>query len=487
MEREDVWIKPFLRQCFVTIGVAMNVMTFGMITGFTAVLFPQLKDTTDIELNNESLSWIASIVGFSIIIGALIAPPIMSRKGRRITLIISCAANIIGWTLFILAGNVFTILVARFFQGMCMGFGGVVAHTTIGEYTSPKYRGTFLVLHPLSMFLGSQMQHILGVFITWKMVAATSFIIDVLAMLMVILSPETPSFLATIGKYDCCRKSFHWLRGYREDDELEKMIKAAMLIQNDTKSKSFNIQEFCKDKVKYIVEAVKKKEFYKPVILVMHLQFLNLWSGSFLNETYTMEIYMEVFGNFKDMYYVLWSVDSQRIFTALLSMIVIRKVKRRKVLLVTTLLNIAAYVLLAGYVYGKKLGILPNYTAVGIVLLHMHYVSIASGCTLMPNIIAGEIYPLQYRGLCGMLSTLSFSIYLIIKVKTVPYLFSSIGLHGAYLLYAGFVGYSLIVLMSLLPETKDKTLLDIENEFRGREVDGECLEKMISKEEKCIA
>ncbi|KAJ0176980.1 hypothetical protein K1T71_006989 [Dendrolimus kikuchii] len=479
MNSNRVLVTPFFRQCFVTLGVATNVMSFGLISGYAAVLLPQLTNTKYIELDDESLSWIASIIGFSVIVGAFIAPSIMSKKGRRLALITGCLANITGWVLFIVARNTLTILFARFFQGMCLGIGGVVAHVTIGEYTSPKNRGAFLVLHPFSMFLGSMIQHVQGVFLTWKTVAAVSLCINIIAMIIVILSPETPSFLATRGKFKSCKKSFHWLRGHDEEDELEEMIKAVMLIKTKPNKERPSVAIFIKDKMKSIIEAFKKKEFYKPVILAMHLQFLNLWSGSLLNETYMHEIYMEIFGNFNDMYYVYWSLDAQRILTAVLAMVVIRKVKRRKVLLIAVLLNITAYVLIAGYVYGKKVGMLPNSIPVGVILLHFHYFTIASGCTMMPNIIAGEIYPLEYRSICGMISTLSFSIYIIIKLKTLPFLFAKIGLHGAYLVYASLVGYSLIVLMSILPETKDKTLQTIENEFKGSQIDHESAKRMI--------
>lgn len=411
--------------------------------------------------------------------GALIAPPIMSKKGRRMALISGCVANITAWILFIAATNFVTVLIARFFEGICLGIGGVVAHVTIGEYTSPKNRGAFLVLHPLSMFFGSMMQHVLGVFLTWKVIAGVSLVINIIAMLIVILSPETPSFLATRGKFDSCKIAYHWLRGHDEEEELEEMIKAAMLIQEKPSKKRLNVIQIIKDKFKDAIKALKKKEFYKPVIIVLHLQFLNLWSGSLLNETYMYEIYMEIFGNFSEMYYVYWSLDAQRIFTAAVSMIIIHKVKRRKVLLLAVVSNVAAYMLIAGYVYGKKVGIFPNCIPVGVILLHLHYFTIASGCTMMPNIISGEIYPLEYRSICGMISTLSFSIYLIIKLKTLPFLFGEIGLYGAYLIYAGLVFYSLIVLMIYLPETKDKTLQNIENEFKGSKTDYESAKRMI--------
>ncbi|KAJ0176975.1 hypothetical protein K1T71_006984 [Dendrolimus kikuchii] len=479
MNTNKILATPFLRQCYVTLGVTTNVMTIGLVVGYSAVIVPQLRETKQIELDDESLSWIASIIGFSMIFGALIGPSIMSRQGRKTALITGCICNIIGWVLFIIASNMLMLIFARFFQGITVGILGVVAQVTIGEYTSPQYRGALLVLHPFSMCFGGLMQHVQGVYLTWKVVAVISLIINIVAILMVILSPETPSFLATKGRFDSCRKSFHWLRGHDEDDELEKMIKAAMLIKTDQGEEHFSVLKYGKDKIKYASETIKKKEFYKPVIIILHLQLLNLFSGSCLNETYAMEIFMDIFGNFNEMYYVLWSLDVQRIVTLALSMITIRKVKRKNVLLVTTLLNIIVFISIAGYVYGKLVGVFSNCTAVGVVLLHLHYFTMAAGCILLPNIIAGEICPLEYRGICGMISTLSYSTYLTVEFKTVALLFGKIGLQGAYLVYATVVGFSLIVLMMLLPETKDKTLLEIEWEFKGSQADNECSEKMI--------
>lgn len=163
------------------------------------------------------------------------------------------------------------------------------------------------------------------------------------------------------------------------------------------------------------------------------------------------------------------TLDIQRIISNSIAVFVIRKVKRRTMLLLTVGINLCAFLSLAGYTYCKGRNLLPfDHPAIGITLIHIHMFSIATGTVPLPFIIAGEVFPLEYRSLAGGISVLFLSLNLFITVKTVPILFKTIGIYGAYVLYASVVGYCLVVSLLFLPETKDRTLQEIEDEFRGR-------------------
>jgi facilitated trehalose transporter len=287
----------------------------------------------------------------------------------------------------------------------------------------------------------------------------------------VIYSPESPSWLADQGRYDDSRKVFRWLRGDKEEDELKEMIEASRIVNESKFDVDVNqsIVKKLRVNVAYFNATIKKKEFYKPIFIMIHIYTLGIWAGASILASYTRDVFENVIGPGANIAVMIIMLDAQRIISNAVAVYVIKKIKRRTMLFATVGINLFAFVATAGYVYAKAQNMLPfDHPMIGILLIHIHMFSIATGTVPLPFIIAGELFPLEYRSLAGGISVFFLSFNLFITVKTFPVLLTSIGLHGLYLIYTGIVGYCLVIAGILLPETKDRTLQDIEDEFRGR-------------------
>lgn len=364
-----------------------------------------------------------------------------------------------------------------------MGMSASLGPVLIGEYTSPNNRGAFLTSISLSIATGVLFVHTLGSYYTWQVTALVVAFVAFSDLIIVIFSPESPSWLADQGRYDECKKVFRWLRGDTEDEELEKMIEASKIIR-EAKTEA-NVTESFSKKVKsnlaYIRTTVQKKEFYKPIFIMIHIYTLGQWAGANILASYTIDIFTHVIGSDANISLMIITLDIQRIISNTSAVFVIKKIKRRTMLFATVGINLFAFLATAAYSYCRVHNLLPfDHPAIGIALIHIHMFSIATGTVPLPFIIAGELFPLEYRSLAGGLSVLFLSSNLFITVKTVPFLFNNVGIHGAYVLYAGVVGYCLIVTWWLLPETKDRTLQEIEEEFRGRPLSPEELKSTLS-------
>lgn len=407
----------------------------------------------------------------------------MSRYGRRIANISSILPLMAGWLGIVVATSVPTLLVARVLQGVAMGMSATVSPMSIGEYTSPRNRGAFLTTISLAIAAGVLTVHTLGSFLSWQRTALVCAVIAFVDFLIVYHSPETPSWLADKGRYEDCRKVFRWLRGTAEEDELERLIEANVLIKCSQKHEDQNVTVTKKIRklFQYINVSMRKKEFYKPQIIMIHLFLLNQWSGANVLAAYMTDIVHEVVGYSINLPLLMISMGVQRIISNTSAIVVIRRVKRRNMLLVTVSINVVAFLLTAAYVAARRHGLLPgDHPIIGVLLLHLHMFSIATGTVPLPNVIAGEIFPLEFRSIGGAITVLSLSINLFTTVKTAPFFLSNLGLPGAYCMYAGIVAYCLVVVWFMMPETKDRTLQDIEDEFRGRKLTVEEVKSMTS-------
>lgn len=353
-------------------------------------------------------------------------------------------------------------MVGRVLQGLSYGMLMPVRSVVIGEYTSPVNRGAFLSTITLSLALGTFFVHLFGSFLSWQWTALICSVFSYLSLIMTFYCPESPSYLVMHRKYTQCKKAFRRLRGDKEEDELEKMIKAR-LVMEETETRKMDFKKF--------VRVLTLREFYKPVILVVHSYILLKASGGPLLAAYAHEILTVMMGTTTDMNFWMVFTDGLRLLFSVASIYIVKRFKRRPLLLTVGCLCVISLLSISLYIYMKTRGML-SYDSTWITVFLITFMSLthAIGTSPLPNIIAGEVFPIAYRGPASGISVIFDCATIFLVMKTFPFLQVSIGIDGVYLLYALLVIYLLLVMSVLLPETKGKTLQQIEEEFRSRPI-----------------
>ncbi|XP_059047212.1 facilitated trehalose transporter Tret1-like [Achroia grisella] len=265
--------RRLIRQCLVSIGVSLSTMELSLVMGYTAVLVPQLRDDPNIGMDKDMESWIASIPGLVLMLAVFMAPTITDRYGRRKAILISTIIMSLGWVFMTIATNLTMIIIGRILQGLASGISSLSGTVLVAEYTSPKYRGAFGPLTTITMLSGGLIVHTLGSYFSWHKTAVFCLAIAVLDGVIVFLSPESPAFLARRGRFNECKKVFHWLRDLDEDEELNAMIKAQILRRAaKIKPEDRSLLNKYTNKIRSALNTVKKVEFYKPLIVMIHLE-----------------------------------------------------------------------------------------------------------------------------------------------------------------------------------------------------------------------
>ncbi|XP_028165124.1 facilitated trehalose transporter Tret1-like [Ostrinia furnacalis] len=466
-------IVPFLRQCFVTAGVSLNVLGHGAVVGFSAFLIPGLRQPdSHIKTTLADESSIASIVGIALIVGNLIMTLIAARLGRKKSHILTTIPIIIGWIIIVLANSVTALVFARFLQGVSMGMHAPLGSVIVAEMTDPANRGALISCLSLSFAIGNFICHTVGGYLTWQHSALAMLIVPFSSLIIIVLSPESPAWLISKGRNDEATKVFYWLRGKseEEDAELERMITAQSVIRKSSvigQDLPFNtrIRRF----LRYVNETFRKPEFYKPILIMMFVYITFQFSGTNVINSYALDIIKQLVGPDANAKFLLMAMDVNRIICSLIAVFLMRKLNRRTMLIGSGAAVILCYYAKGAFVQAKQSGILPPALEgqwLPILILAV-YVTMAVGCSILPFALAGEIFPLAYRGLAGGISSTLWSLNYFIAVKSFPILVVNVGLPLTYLLYGCVMVVCLVFLYFSLPETKDKTLQAIEDGFRG--------------------
>ncbi|XP_049881507.1 facilitated trehalose transporter Tret1-like [Pectinophora gossypiella] len=486
---------PFIKQSWVVLGAALNIAGHGCAHGYPAVLFAQLKHGP-ILLTDHHTSWIASAVGAMGIVGNFISPILMTRFGRQKAHLLSTVPALLGWVVFVLGNSVPAFLFARLLHGLALGLRTPLAAILVAEYTDPKYRGAFLGTFAISLGLGIFLSHIWGAYLTWKMTSVVCAMFPLAAMAIISLSPESPSWLVSKGKFEEAKKAFRWVRGDGQEqrEELQAMIEAQKEEMKSSEQKRLEETKTitCKGVVKTVLDSIKevlrifkKKEFYKPAIIAITMLVIFEFGGAHMVPAYGNLILQSVLDkdSIEDVNWQFTVIDLLRTVCAFLAIFLLKYFKRRTILFSSGIMTVLSLTSVSAFVYMRRAEWFPNtwfIDAIPMSLMVLYTLSFCLGLVPLNWVICGEIFPLAYRSLGSTLSTSFLTPSFVVSMKTAPHMYRSIGVEGAFLVYSALLALGLVIMYVLLPETKDRTLQDIEDSFKGKvRVDSEVQARLI--------
>ncbi|KAJ0171209.1 hypothetical protein K1T71_013408 [Dendrolimus kikuchii] len=447
---------PLWNQTLAAMAPILTTFAVGLTSGYSAILLPQLKNETDgIPSDEVTASWIASMAALPMAPGCLLSGWMMEKFGRRTSHFIISVPFLLGWILIACARNLTVMLIGRFFTGLCVGLTGPLGPVYIGETSDPKYRGLFLAGISLFLAIGILVVHIIGTFITWQWTAAICTVFPALTVVLLLFIPESPTWLISKGSLEDGAKSFCWLRGYSDEAKVE--LRA---IIDSKKAIDANPKPSWKDKLNNF----KSPELIKPLFIMIVFYVTCQFSGVNAVAFYSIEIVEKAVGANVDHYLAMISIDVVRLIMSIVACIVCKKYGRRPLCMLSGIITALSMIGLSMYLYWKPEGMVW----IPLLCLIVYICAISIGLVPLPWIMCGELFPTKVRGFgSGISSSITF-LSLFIVVKTAPGMMKNFGEVFTFLSYGvvAFVGTAVLYL--ILPETKGKSLQEIEEKFRSK-------------------
>ena len=148
---------------------------------------------------------------------------------------------------------------------MLVGTGQGFLSTTIYtvEIVSKEVRGSFSVFEGVSRSVGVILIYSLGSLLQWYQAAYIGMVFPFIAFLLLIMLPESPYFLVSVGKTEDASKSLRKLNdGTKDLDEELKGIKKALLETREYANSNENRI------LKVLQNIHQHPEMYKPFLIV---------------------------------------------------------------------------------------------------------------------------------------------------------------------------------------------------------------------------
>ncbi|KAM3911639.1 solute carrier family 2, facilitated glucose transporter member 8 isoform 1-T2 [Leptodactylus fuscus] len=450
-----------------TFGAVLGPLSFGFVLGFSSPAISDLKNSEDprLILDKESASWFGSIVTIGAAFGGILGGWIVDRIGRKFSLMLCALPFVLGFTLIISAQNIWMLLGGRVLSGLASGVTSLVVPVYISETSHSKVRGALGSCVQLMVVTGIVGAYIAGMMVSWRWLAVVCSIPPILMLMSMCFMPETPRYLINQERRAEAIAALRFLRGPDADHEWEyRQIRASGEQQED----GLKMADFWEPSI------------YKPFLIGVLLMVFQQATGINAIMFYADMIFEEA--NFKNSSLASVIVGLVQVaFTAIAALIMDKA--GRKVLLLLSGVIMAVSTTLFGVYFRISMAHMNNSSGlmspVGIVdspadglawlaLLSMglFIAGFAIGWGPIPWLLMSEIFPLRARGVASGLCVVTNWGCAFLVTKVFHELLDLLTPYGTFWLFAAFCGLNVLFTALCVPETKGRTLEQIQASFQ---------------------
>ena len=440
----------------------------GLLFGYDWVVIggakPFYERFFDIANSANLQAWAMSSALIGCVVGAVLSGVISDRYGRKKPLLLSALLFTIA-SIGTGATSDYTVFVLfRILGGVGIGLASALSPMYIAEIAPTHIRGKFVSLNQMTIVIGILLAQVINLLIAqdvplgasdefiraswngqmaWRWMFYACGVPAVLFFVLAFLLPESPRWLMKAGKPE---KAFPTLFKIGGEEYARNEMK--------------NIQSTLDD----VAEKVDYKSLFKPIyanilFIGVFLAVFQQWSGINTVFNYAEEIFAAAGYGVSDTLFNIVITGSVNLVFTLVAMFTVDRWGRKKLMIFGSLGLAINYVLLGSVLYFKLQGI-------AVLLLVLIAIAIYA-MSLAPIIwvILSEIFPNRIRGAAMALATFALWVACFILTYTFPLLNASLGASGTFWVYAGICLINFVFILYKLPETKGKSLEEIEKEL----------------------
>ena len=411
--------------------------------------------------------WAMSSALVGCLTGAAVAGTLADRLGRKLLLILAGA-------LFTLSAfgtgyaDAFTpFVIYRIAGGIGIGLASTLSPMYIAEVSPAQIRGRFVSLNQLTIVIGILAAQIANWQIAnpipdgftdqqilnswngqwgWRWMFWAEMVPASLFFILMFFVPESPRFLAR----------------QKKDDKVLKIL-SRVGGMSYARSELSNIRETLNDnadKVNY--RALLHPRILPILVIGVVLAVFQQWCGLNVVFNYAEEIFASAGYDVSDILFNIVITGSINLIFTLVAMRTVDKWGRRILMLVGSGGLTIIYILLGGFYF-------YNFNGFPVLLMVLMAIAVyAMSLAPVTWVVLSEIFPNRIRGAAMAVSTFFLWGASFVLAYTFPLLNSSMGTHGTFWIYSVITLAGFIFIKLRLPETKGKSLEEIERDLTGK-------------------
>ncbi len=432
-------------------------LLFGYDTGVINGALPFMAESLGLNSFTEGL--VASSLLFGAALGAVFGGRLSDYSGRRKSILYLALLFFIATIGCTLAPTVTVMVVFRFLLGLAVGGASVTVPTYLAEISPVERRGRMVTQNELMIVTGQLAAFVINAILgnvmsgeehVWRYMLSIAALPAVFLFLGMIKMPESPRWLALKGKNE---DALNVLRQVREEKQATLELKEiGESFTNPSGVKKASLKDLAVPWVRRIV------------LLGIGIAVVQQVTGVNSIMYYGTQILKDAGFQTKAALIANTANGLISVLAVFVGIWLLGKVQRRPMLLVG-LIGTTTSLLLIG-VFSKVLAgsaTLP-YVILGLTVMFLAFMQ--GAISPVTWLMLAEIFPLRLRGLGMGISVFCLWIANFIIGLSFPVLLEKIGLSTTFFVFTAMGLMSIVFVKKYLPETKGRTLEELEHYFR---------------------
>lgn len=448
-----------------TIVAGIGGLLFGYDTGVISGALLYIKDDFEAVRNSSFLQ--ETIVGMAIVgamVGSAAGGWLNDAFGRKTATLVADVIFTIGAIIMAVAPDPYVLIFGRLLVGIGVGLASVTAPVYIAEASPSEVRGGLVSTNVLMITGGQFLSYFINLAFTevegtWRWMLGVSAVPAVLQFFLMLGLPESPRWLFMKNKQTKAITTLSKIYDLaRLEDEVDHLTEA---LEEERQKKNT---------IRYL-DVFRNKEirlaFFAGAGLLAFQQLTGINTVMYYSPTI---VQMAGFSSNQLALLLSLAVAAMNAAGTVAGIYLIDHAGRRKLALSSLAGVFVSLIILAGSFFveesSSSLSGYAGWVAVGGLALYIAFFS--PGMGPVPWAMSSEIYPEQYRGICGGMGATVNWICNLLMSQSFLSVADAIGTGPTFLILAGITVVAFVFVAVFVPETKGLTFVEVEQIWKER-------------------
>ncbi|GAV69925.1 Sugar_tr domain-containing protein [Cephalotus follicularis] len=447
-----------------TLVAGIGGLLFGYDTGVISGALLYIKDDFEaVERSSFLQETIVSMVLVGAIVGAASGGWINDAYGRKKATLLADVVFTAGAIVMATAPDPHVLILGRFVAGLGVGVASVSAPVYIAEASPSEIRGGLVSTNVLMITSGQFLSYLVNLGFTevpgtWRWMLGVSAVPAVIQFCLMLFMPESPRWLFMKNEQSKAIAVLSKIYGIvRLEDEIAN-LSAVLEEERQNKSSASYMNVF------------KSKEIRLAFLAGAGLQAFQQFTGINTVMYYSPTI-VQMAGFQSNQLALLLSliISAMNAGGTVLGIYLIDHMGRKKLALSSLFGVIGSLLILSGAFFAETSDSSSGlYGWIAVIGLALYIAFFSPGMGPVPWAVNSEIYPQQYRGICGGMSATVNWVSNLIMAQSFLSVADAVGTGATFLILAGVAVVAFVFVFMFVPETKGLTFLEVEKIWKER-------------------
>ena len=432
---------------FGALGGLLYGYDMGVISG--ALLF--IKN--DIPLTSFTEGLVVSSMLVGAIFGSGFSGPLSDKFGRRKLVFMIAIIFVIGSLILAFAPNMEVLVIGRLIIGLAVGGSTAIVPVYLSEMAPTESRGSLGSLNQLMITIGILSSYLVNYAFAgmegWRWMVGLAVVPSLILMVGVLFMPESPRWLLEHRGEKAARKVMALTRKPEQiDKEMKEMIEINRISESTWK--------------------VLSSSWLRPTLIIgcvfaLFQQIIGINAIIY----YAPTIFHEAGLGSATAILGTVGIGAVNVIITIFAIMVIDKIDRKKLLVIGNIGMVASLLALAVLI--ETVGLNSSFGAwiiVACLTVFIIFFAFTWGPVLW--VMLPELFPMRARGAATGIAALALSIGSLLVAQFFPMVSRALGIGQVFLIFAAIGIGAMIFVIKYLPETRGRSLEEIEADLRSR-------------------